>query len=109
MFGLVWLSSSILIYMLRPALKFLFHEDIYDLAICILCRVNDSSSLYLRTKITVRTTRNSRDQTGIVMGREIDTISKMGRELADIMEEEVKMRITEIEETTNLAGCSSDI
>lgn len=74
-----------------------------------LCRGNDSSFLSLSTKITVRTTRNSRDQTGTVMGREIDTISKMGRELADIMEEEVKMRITEIEETRNLAGLSSDI
>lgn len=60
------------------------------------------------TKIMVQTTRNSRDQTGIVMGREIDIISKMGRELPGIMEEEVKMRTMEIEETKNLAGRSSE-
>lgn len=57
----------------------------------------------------VQTTRNSREQTGIGMGSlEIDTIRKMGRDLRDLMGEEVEMRIMEIGDTRNLAGPGSD-
>lgn len=56
----------------------------------------------------VQMTRDSREQTIIGMGRKIDTISKMGRDLQDIMEEEVTMRIMEIDETRNLAGHAHD-
>lgn len=52
----------------------------------------------------VQMIRDSREQTIIGMGRKIDTISKMDRDLPDIMEEEVTMRIMEIDETRNLAG-----
>lgn len=102
---LVWLSTSIKIRILMHTLKFLLLEV---LAICMLYQVNDTSFLSCSTKIMAQTTRDLREQTGIVMGREIDTISKMGRELRDLMEEEVGMMIMEIGETRNLAGPCSD-